>query len=56
MFFNASDYEPRIVLTLFLTTEVETSPENFKSAFKSLLMFYYIIKLSKTSYFASTKQ
>ena len=56
IFSNLSDFEPRIILKLFLKNEGVISPKNLRNIYQSLLMFYYIIKLSKSLYFASVIQ
>ena len=56
IFLDFSDFEPRIILKLSLNTKGATSPRNFRNIFQSLLMFYYIIKLSKSLYFVSIMQ
>ena len=48
-----SDFEPKIIPTLFLNTKGVASPKNLRNVFQSLLIFYYIIKLSKSVYFIS---
>ena len=49
MSLNFSDFEPRIILKLFLNATGVTSPKNLRNIFQSLLMFYYIIKLKRIS-------
>ena len=56
IFLNFYGFEPRIILQLFLNTKSVTSPNNFRNIFQSFLMFYYIIKLSKSLYFVSIIQ
>ena len=46
MFLNFSDFEPEIVLQVFLNTEGVTSPKILRNIFQSSLMFYYIIMLT----------
>ena len=46
-FLNFSDFKPSISLELFLNTKGVPLPKNLRNLFKSLLMFYYIIELSK---------
>ena len=47
IFLNFSDFEPRIILKLFLNTKSTTQHDNQKNTLQSLFMFYYIIQLSK---------
>ena len=47
-----SDFEPRIILKLFLNTKAVT----LRNIFKLLLMFYYVIKVGKSLYFVSIMQ
>ena len=56
LFLNFSDFEPRIILKLFLNTEGETSPKNLEAIVQSLLMFCCIVKLSKVLNFALIMQ
>ena len=51
IFLKFSDFEPRIILQLFLNTEDATSPITLRNVFQFVLMFYYIIKLSKSLHF-----
>ena len=53
---NFSDFEPRIIFKLFLNTKGVTSPINLRNILQSLLMFCYIIKLSKSLCFVSIMQ
>ena len=45
IFLNMLDFEPRIILKLFLNTKGLNSPKNLRNTFQSLLVLYYIIKL-----------
>ena len=56
MFLNFYDFKPRIILKLFLNTDGLTSPKNLRNTFQSLLMLYFIIKLSRSLYFVSIVQ
>ena len=47
--------ESRIILKFFLNNKGVASPKNLRVIFRSLLMFYYIIKLSNSLYFVSIK-
>ena len=47
-----SDFELRIILKLFLNNTGVTSQEKVKNIFQFWFMFYYIIMLSKSLYFA----
>ena len=51
-----SDFEPRIILKLFLNTKGVISPKYLRNIFQSFLMSYFIIKLSKSYYFVSIMQ
>ena len=42
MFLNFSDFEPRIILKLFLNTKGVNSPKNIRNLFQSFLVLYYI--------------
>ena len=53
---NFSDFEPRNILKLFSNTKVELCLKGKKCRFQSVLIFYYIIKLSKGLYFVSIRQ
>ena len=44
MLYNFSVFEPKINLELFLSTKVVASSENERNTFKSLMMFYFIMK------------
>ena len=48
---NFSDFKPSISLKLFLNTKGVSLPKNLRNFFQSLLMLYYIIKLSRSLYF-----
>ena len=56
IFLNFPDFELGIILELFLNTKGRTSPKNSTNIFQCLLMFYYIIELSKSLYFLSIMQ
>ena len=64
IFLKFSDFGPRSVLKLFLNSKGVgvtfpkgvTIPKNVSSIFHSLLIFYYIIKLSKSLCFVSIMQ
>ena len=56
MFLNFSNFEHRIILKLLLSIKRVTSSKNLRNTFQSLLMFCYIIKLSKSLYFVSIMQ
>ena len=56
MLLNFSDFESRIVLILFSVTKGVASPKSLWNVFQSLLMFYYIIELSKSLYLVSIMQ
>ena len=43
-FLNFSNFEPRIILKLLLINKGVPFPKNLWNIFRSLLMFYYIIK------------
>ena len=47
MFFIFLGFEPKITLKSFLSIEGVTTPENQIIIFKSLFMFYFIIKQKK---------
>ena len=56
IFLDFSDFEPRIILKLFLNTKGVVSPKILMNIFQSRLMFYYIIKACKSLYFVWMKQ
>ena len=53
---NFFDFDPRIILKLFLNTNGVASSKTLRNIFQSLLIFYNIIKLSKSLYFVSIMQ
>ena len=48
MFFIFLNFEPLIILKLFLLIESVSSAQNQRMMFKSLLMSYFIIKQTKS--------
>ena len=55
-FLNFSDFKPGIILKVFFNTKTVTSSQSLRKISQSLLMFDYIIKLSKGFYFVSIMQ
>ena len=55
IFLNLFDFEPRISFKLLINIKVVTS-KNLSNIFQSLLMFYYIIKPSKSVCFVLIMQ
>ena len=45
MLLSFYDFEPRIIIKLFLKSKGVILPKCLRNVFQSLLMFYYIIKL-----------
>ena len=56
MLLNFSDFESRIILKLYSITKGVASPKSLRNVFQSLLMFYYIIELSRSLYLVSIMQ
>ena len=56
LFLKFSDFEPRIILELFLNAKGLPSPKTLRNIFQYFFMFYYIIKLCKSLYLLSIMQ